>query len=97
MSEKGWTVVQHSGYVVSGNLQFERGLESRMLLTKKEVERVYKAGGIVFNDYNDAEDFAYDEMYTEDNETLIPKAKGKFSSLKIQGQRIYIPRRNDGN
>ena len=94
-----YTVVQHSGFGYGSDPQFQHGLESRSVLTKAERERVTKAGGLLFDTYTEAEDFAADAMYGTFKDDpgntrtfdLTPRAKGTFSDKKVDGLRIYIP------
>jgi hypothetical protein len=90
MAEK-WTVVQHSGFGYSGDPVFESGLEERRVGTKAEQARVERAGGVLFDDYSQAEDFAMEAMYPADTVGLAPSARGSFSEKTIDGLRIYVP------
>lgn len=87
----GVTIVQHSGFGYAGKPGFEFGLETRILHTKAELAIVRKADGLVFNNYNEAEDFCEEAMYPSDNPGLVPTAKGTFSDKEIDGLRIYVP------
>lgn len=88
-----WVVVQHSGMGYRGDETFARMLETRMVSGKKIEMKVTKAGGILFDSYGEAEDFAEAAMYPPDNDngSLIGKAQGTFSNEEIDGLRIYIP------
>lgn len=86
-----WTVVQHSAAGYRYDPQFEQGLESRQLQNKNEMNQVEKAGGLIFDNYNDAEDFAEKACYPEGYMGLIPQARGTFSLTMIDGLRVYIP------
>ncbi|GAC1527423.1 MAG: hypothetical protein NVS3B1_17710 [Marmoricola sp.] len=85
-----YAIVQHSGYGYKGNRQFIGGLESRSV-SAVEARRVEKAGGLVFESYGAAEDFAEQAMYPEGYGGLIPNAKGSFSRVAIDGLAVYIP------
>lgn len=86
-----YTVVQHSGYGYNGNPQFEHAVETRGLNAVGEVKIVERSGGVVFDDYLAAEQFAEKANYPEGNQSIIPNAKGSFSHLRIDGLRIYKP------
>lgn len=88
-----YAIVQHSGWGYASDYQFIRGLETRAVETKAQVAKVEAAGGLVFDDYNEAEDFCDLEMYPGTYMGLIPQAPGSFSSKKIDGLAIYVPRK----
>lgn len=96
-----YTIVRHSGYEFGGNRQFLTGLEVAPVNTKKERESVQKAGGKLFDSYDAAEEYAYQEMYPPHIKGLIPMALGDFARAKINGLPIYVPQRQeeivDGN
>jgi hypothetical protein len=88
-----WVVVQHSGYGYRGDETFKQMLETRMVTGKKIESKVTRAGGILFDSYGEAEDFAEAAMYPpeSDNGSLIGKAQGTFSNEEIDGLAIYVP------
>jgi hypothetical protein len=86
-----WTVVQHSGYGYNHDPDFQQGLETRHVETRPEQDRIAKAGGLMFDSYTDAEDFADAAMYPPGYQGLMPRAAGTFSNLQIDGLAIYIP------
>ena len=90
MTDK-WTVVQHSGYGYTNKPGFRQAVETRKLATVGEVRLVERAGGVVFDNYLLAEEFAERANYPADNNSIYPRAKGTFSLLKIDGLRIYKP------
>jgi 3-mercaptopyruvate sulfurtransferase SseA len=91
MTDK-WTVVQHSGYGYKRNPQFEHAVESIGLSNATEVRQVERAGGVVFDSYRMAEEFAERANYPADyNGGIIPDARGTFSDRMIEGLKIYIP------
>ena len=92
LQQPRWTVVQHSGFAYAGNQEFITGLEEASLNTDAEVNRVKQAGGIVFDNYSMAMDYAEKESYPEEYGGLLPLAPGTFSRSQIDGRRIYIPR-----
>jgi hypothetical protein len=93
MSSK-WTVVQHSGFGYNGNPQFEQAVETTGGLTTAEAKLVEHVGGVVFDTYMEAEEFAEKANYPESNFGIIPTAKGTFSTRRINGLKIYIPVRS---
>lgn len=86
-----WTVVQHSAYGYNDDTGFRRGLESRRIQNKTERNLITAVGGLIFDDYIAAENFAHGAMYPLGVMGLTPAAQGKFSPKKIDGLRIYIP------
>jgi hypothetical protein len=88
-----WTVVQHSGYGYKGNPQFQQAVETRQLHTIGELRRVEQSGGVVFDSYLLAEEFAERANYPADYKGIIPDARGTFSSQTIDQLRIYKPLR----
>lgn len=94
MRDLGWTIVQHSGYGYGGKDGFYHATETRKINTNQELTRVKKAGGLVFDNYQEATDFSDKANYPEGTVGIYPKARGTFSSEKIDGLYIYIPVRN---
>jgi hypothetical protein len=92
-----YAIVQHSAFGYADDGQFVAGLEIRGVDTEKEKNLVRKVGGKLFAHYGDADDYTMDEMYHEDNPSLIPDAKGTFSEKKIDGLAIYIPAKENAN
>lgn len=95
-----WTLVQHSAYGYKGNLRFQAGLETRHVTTKRNEERIIKAGGLLFDSYQEAEDAAMLYQYPPGYEGLTPRAlsTGDFARGKIDDLRIFIPYRiKDGS
>jgi hypothetical protein len=90
-----WTVVQHSGYGYKGNPQFEQAVETRQLQTLGEQRLVERSGGVVFDSYLIAEEFAERANYPADYGGIIPDARGTFSKLMIDGLKIYKPVRTE--
>jgi hypothetical protein len=87
-----WTIVQHSGYAFGGKPEFSQGLETMGIDTPAVMNRVRQAGGLVFTDYDEAEDYAQEQMYPPDVQGLIPRALGGFSHQHVNGLAIYIPK-----
>ena len=90
-----WTVVQHSGYGYAQKPGFKQAVETRALSTVGEVRRVERSGGVVFDSYLLAEEFAEKANFPADYKGLYPKARGTFSSQMIDGLRIYQPVRTE--
>jgi len=85
-----YTLVQHSGFVVSGKMDFKHAVELRSLC-ETSVEAVREAGGLIFETYSAASSAEFNENYPPDVHGMIPRVSGSFSQSKVQGQRIYIP------
>lgn len=91
-----YTLVQHSAAGYKRDPGFARGLESRTVSTPAQLERVERAGGMLFDDYSAAEDKAMELMYPTDYPGITPAAPGTFSTLQVDGLRIYVPSSNMG-
>jgi len=89
--ESKYTLVQHSGYGYGGDSGFSLAVEPRSLSTKAELQRVEKAGGLVFDSYSAASDRGYDENYSPEVNGIYPRAHGRFAAAKVDGLCIYIP------
>jgi hypothetical protein len=88
-----YTVVQHSGFGYGNNPQFAKGLEVRTVSTKADQDTALKAGGVLFDTYNAADEFCDRAMWPDEQGglDLIPRARGRFSETTIDGLRVYIP------
>ena len=86
-----YTLVQHSGFVVSGKIDFKYAVELRCMGSKEEVKKVQEAGGLLFGTYSGASQREFKENYPPDVHGMIPRVSGSFSQSKVQGQKIYIP------
>lgn len=84
-----YTLVQHSAWVAKRDPAFEKGLESRKITTA-QAEKVVRAGGEVFGDYMEAEDFAEREQYPPGHEGFLPAAPGSFSRTVVEGAPLYV-------
>ncbi|MFG3710969.1 hypothetical protein [Micromonospora sp. NPDC047730] len=87
---KRYTVVQHSGFGYSGKCEFQRGLEP-VAVGKGSEDRVRRAGGVLFDGYAQADQFARVEMYPKGHVGLLPAAPGEFARSEVQGLRVYVP------
>lgn len=90
-----WAVVQHSGFGYKNDPGFKKGLELRNV-TAKDAERIKAAGGVVFDTYTEADEYAFVEMYPEGASGLYPQARGAFSKRVVDGLRIYLPTDSGG-
>lgn len=86
-----YTVVQHSAYGYKRDPQFQKGLESRALLNASFIRTVERAGGLIFDSYEEAERFAEKAQYPDDYRGLTPNAQGTFADQHIDGLKIYVP------
>lgn len=88
---KKYTIVQHSAMGYKKDTCFAKGLESRSVVTPASQKRVQEAGGLLFDEWEEAEAYAEKEMYQPDNKSLIPNAPGTFSKHQVEGLALYIP------
>ncbi len=86
-----WTIVQHSGYAYGEKQGFKAGLEEAAVSRKDVMTRIEREGGLLFDDYKTARDYATAEMFPDDHEGIYPKAPGTFSKFSLDGQRLYLP------
>lgn len=86
-----YTIVRHSAMEHKKDTTFSKGLEVKSVTSKAEEKRVQEAGGVLFDDWNEADDYAQNEMYQPSNLGLIPCAPGTFSKHAIGGLPIYVP------
>jgi len=91
----GWTIVQHSGWGYGQKPGFEKGLEPREIPTRALRNLVERVGGVVYEDYLEADEAAHELMFPPGHpeHMLYPNFMGTFSEKKIDGLRIAIPRR----
>jgi hypothetical protein len=82
------TLIQHSGFTVGGDSQFEHAVES-CLLTPKEERQVQAAGGLLL-DVPEIYDREHAENYPPEVKGLIPKVPGSFSKKTVKGSPIYL-------
>jgi len=86
-----YTLVQHSGWVVSGKWDFKNAVELRRC-QGKNADAVREVGGLIFKTYTDASNAEYNENYPPDLTGMIPNIQGSFSIKEVEGQKIYIPK-----
>jgi hypothetical protein len=56
-----WTLVRHSAWTVAQKPGFERAVEIQGIHTQREAEKVIRCGGVVFTEYQVANQREYDE------------------------------------
>lgn len=86
-----WTIVQHSGWGYRHKPEFEHGVEPRAAATIVLQRKVTKAGGVLFDDYNEAEEFTDQANHPEGHESMHPRASGTFSTVQVDGLAVYLP------
>ena len=87
-----YVIVQHSGYGYKGDPQFRKGLEYRTVSNKAFINRITKAGGLVFDTHKEATDFESSAPYPKGYDGLIPIAQGTFHpTIQVDGLAIYLP------
>lgn len=91
LTTETYTIVQHSGAGYGDKTKFNKGLETRMLRSVGEYNLVTRVKGKLFNNYNQAEEYAEEEMYKHCPEGIYPCAPGTFSTKTIDDLKIYIP------
>ncbi len=89
----GYTLVQHSGYAWGGDNTFARAVEVVGITRKSEKKLVESSGGIVFENWIEADDFSMDVMYPN-NTGIVPSADGGFGPM-LNGLKIYVLCAND--
>jgi hypothetical protein len=85
-----YTLVKHSGSY-TGHTEFDHAVEETMVTHKRTVATIQRLGGLLLDDYAAATDRAMAENYPDGAEGLIPHVRGKFASVSVNGQRLYIP------
>ena len=91
MAAEKYTVVQHSGYGYKQNPQFRLAVESRRCVKNADIRQVMRAGGLLFDTYDEAEAFCKKANYPPGNNGLIPTVRGQFSQMMVDDLKIYIP------
>jgi hypothetical protein len=87
----GYTLAQHSGFARGRKGDFRNAVEHVSITTQEDLKRVKKAGGIVVDTYEEAEQAEMAANYPPGVKGLIPQCKGTFASAVIDGLRIYVP------
>ncbi len=86
-----WTMVQHTGFTGGGNPQFEQSVEKRSVRGAKVIAAIKAAGGVVFDDYLEADAFEDAANYPPGVSGLIPQAAGRFTNIKNFPEPVYVP------
>lgn len=86
-----WTLVQHSGFGYSRKPEFQKAVELRQI-EGKDIERVEKARGVVFDSYGDAAASEDLENYPPNTVGICPNVRGTFhAKIQIDGLAVYLP------
>jgi len=88
--EDHYTLTRHSAYAVAANPRFEDAVELRAI-TARERNLVRAVGGLVYDSLSAAQEGERAENAPASPDGP-PAAPGQFSSLRIGGAEIYIPR-----
>lgn len=86
-----YTLVQHTGYSVSGKHAFKHAVETRGLATHREQRVVESVGGKIYPNYQQARDAEKSFNFPPTNDTRIPSARGRFTRTKGFGEPIFLP------
>jgi hypothetical protein len=86
-----YTLLRHSGYAQGGNPDFEDAVEATEI-TNTEAYKVRAAGGVLFATHIAATAAEIAANYPDGSKTDGAHAPGHFSSLRIHGAEIYVPR-----
>ncbi len=85
-----WTVVQHSGAGYGGKEGFSQALEVRTVETLADQTKVVRAGGKLFDSWQEAETYCEEQNYGT-GESIYCNVPGTFSDVEIDGLKVYIP------
>ena len=86
-----YTLLRHSGYAQGGNPDFEDAVEATEI-TDTEAYQVRAAGGTLFASREAAKAAETAANYPDGSNTDGARVPGYFSSLRIRGAEIYVPR-----
>jgi hypothetical protein len=88
-----YTIVQHTGYTVGGKPEFKQAVEERCITSSADVAHVAKAGGLLYNSYQEAREAAEKFNYPAGYTGYIPQAKGTFTRPANNGfkEPLYKP------
>lgn len=89
--EKQWTLIWHTGWTETQHVEFERAVQSSPIRSTVERRAVLLAGGLVFEEYAAAEDFAEAVNYPPSVQGLIPFFDGQIVPTQINGLSVYVP------
>lgn len=90
-----FALVRHSGYAVGGDAAFENAVEACELNVHQDY-RVRAAGGTVYATREAAQSAAEEANFPAGNLRSAPNVAGYFSSLRIGGAELYLPRAAPG-
>ena len=89
--ESKYTLVQHSGYGYGGKPEFMAAVETRQI-SGKEIDRVKKVGGVVFDAFHEADEAENRENYPPGVKGIIPRVRGRFHpTAAVDRLKIYLP------
>ncbi len=86
-----WTLVQHSAAAFRDDPRFKKGLEVVQVTDVATITRIRNNSGLLFGNRHEAAAFEVEECYPKGYKGLVPKAPGRFSYYRIDGQRVYVP------
>lgn len=79
--------------MVASDPRFERAVEETMVTSKGDLEKVTKAGGLLYDHYP-AEEVEV-ANYPKGVKGLIPRVRGTFAQSKVNGANIYVPHEDE--
>jgi len=89
-----WTLVQHSACVAANVPMFRRAVEM-FSVDLEDVPYIERAGGLVFDHYDDAADGEYMVNYPASNDNFLePACEGRFQRVKVADEtkvQLYLP------
>ena len=88
---KLYTLVRHSAWTRGKLPAFARAVEVSFLNSNEELQRVQRVGGLVFDKYTDAIYREMVENHPRGKQGLVPRVRGSFAALEVEGQPIYMP------
>ncbi len=86
-----FTLVRHSGYAVGGDPAFEDAVDL-FEVTDAQAYRVRAAGGLLLATRAEAQAAVQAANFPPGPPRAEPHATGYFSSVRIGGVEIYVPR-----
>ncbi len=90
-----FTLVRHSGYAVGGDPAFEDAVEF-FEVTHEQEYRVRAAGGVLLGSLAEAQAAVRAANFPPGETRSGPHAAGHFSSMRLGGAEIYVPREGAG-
>jgi hypothetical protein len=86
-----FTLVRHSEYAAGGNPDFEDAVEV-FELNSNQAYSVRAVGGVLLPTLAAGQAAARAENFPGGSAQSVPRASGYFSSLRLGGAEIYVPR-----